>query len=59
MEVSRATGIRFQECYRWQYPKAKRGCDGLVPHRHQEAILRAVLKRRLDLIPADLVMTPE
>ena len=58
MEVSRATGIPHQEVYRWRYSKAKRGCDGLVPHRHQETILAAVAKLQLRLKPADLVKVP-
>ena len=58
MEVCRATGISYQEVYRWRYSRAKRGCDGLVPHRHQETILAAVARLHLKLKPADLVKIP-
>jgi len=58
MNVSRETGIAHQEVYRWNYSKAKRGCGGLVPHRHQEAILAAVERLGLKLRPAHLVKTP-
>jgi|TARA_Y100000310_G_C20680667_1_gene815754 hypothetical protein len=58
MEVARATGISYQEVYRWRYTKAKRGCNGHVPHKHQETILRAAAELKLSLKPADLVMIP-
>jgi|TARA_Y100000310_G_scaffold92194_1_gene89799 hypothetical protein len=58
MEVSRATGIKHQEVYRWNYPKEKRGCGGLVPARHQKTILAAVKKLKLSFDAADLVMAP-
>ncbi len=59
MDVSRATKIAHQEVYRWGYSKAKKGCDGRVPHQHQETILKAAKRLKLKLAPADLVMTPK
>jgi hypothetical protein len=58
MEVSRATGITFQEVYRWAYPKSKKGCGGQVPAKHQASILKAAKRLRLKLKAVDLVDTP-
>lgn len=58
MDVHRATGIPQQEVYRWDYPKAKKGCDGRVPHQHQRKILQAAKRLNIVLTPADLVDTP-
>ena len=57
MVVSRETGIPYQEVYRWNYSKAKRGCGGLVPSQHQGTILAAVERLGLDLPAAALVDT--
>lgn len=58
MGVHRATGIPQQEVYRWNYSKAKKGCDGRVPHQHQRKILDAAKRLKIALAPADLVDTP-
>lgn len=58
MMVAKETGISFQEVYRWNYPKERRGTAGRVPHQHQETILVAAKRLKLKLQPADLVMVP-
>ena len=58
MEVSRETGITTSEVYRWNYDKDKSGTGGLVPHQHQELILRTAKKLFLKLKPEDLVKVP-
>lgn len=49
--------LHTASAYRWQYPVAKRGTGGLIPHRYIPGILRAAAADGIILTPADL--TPE
>jgi len=46
-------GVSATSTYRWTYPKSGGGTGGLIPAKHQSAILEAARAQGIDLSPAD------
>lgn len=46
-------GLHPVSVYRWTYPVAKGGTNGLIPTRHQDRLLMLARRRKLALLPAD------
>ena len=54
-ELANALKLSLSTVYRWTYPPGvKRGTDGLIPVKHHERILKAAMKRGLEITQADL-----
>lgn len=51
--VAEICGVHVTRVYRWTYPKARGGSDGLVPTRHQGQLLAGARQRGVNLSPDD------
>jgi hypothetical protein len=51
--VAEWLGISVVSVYRMTYPKRRGGTGGLIPARHQAALLRRAAREGVDLAPAD------
>lgn len=51
--VAEACGVSFTAVYRWTYPRDRGGTGGVIPAKHQQALLRAAVTRGIKLKPAD------
>lgn len=45
--------------YRWTYPREKGGTAGVIPTKHQQALLNKARELNLDLKPEDFFDPPE
>lgn len=51
--VAEMVGVDIANVYRWTYPRARGGTDGIIPSRHQAKLLQGARARGLPLEPAD------
>lgn len=51
--VADVCGCGKAQVYRWTYERSRGGTDGLVPAKHQIAILRASLAKGWGIAPTD------
>lgn len=51
--VAEALNIDLSRVYRWTYDKARGGTGGIIPAKHQAALMAAAQVRGVELSPAD------
>lgn len=51
--VADVLGLDLSRVYRFTYPKARGGSDGVIPAKHQRALLDAASVKDIDLRPED------
>jgi len=56
--VAKVTGRDLSRVYRWMYPKARGGSDGVIPHREARKLLAHAVLNGIDVTPADF-FSPE
>ncbi len=51
--VAALAGVHVSRVYRWTYPRERGGTGGLIPTRHQTALLEKARDKGIELTPAD------
>lgn len=57
-QVSDWLGIDLSAVYRFTYPRERGGTDGVIPARHQTALLQKARENGVDLCPNDFFVAP-
>lgn len=57
--VAEMAGVNVSRVYRWTYPKARGGTNGVIPSRHQQMILNKAKEAGIDLRPDDFFADAE
>ncbi len=47
--------VALHTVYRWTYPRARGGTDGLIPHRYHEVILKEAAAAEIAVTQAELL----
>lgn len=57
--VARALGVDVSAVVRWRLPRDRTGTGGLIPAKHQAALLQHAKDAGIDLTPADFFVTED
>lgn len=58
-KVAEIAGCHVSNVYRWTYPKARGGTDGLVPNRYVGGLLSYARTHAIALSAGDFFVVPE
>jgi hypothetical protein len=56
--IAKMVGVDVSRVHRWRYPKERGGTDGVIPTKHQQAILDRAREAGIDLKPEDFFDQP-
>ena len=54
-QLKKWTGLTITQIYRWDYPREKGGCGGIIPQKHYQTILTNALASGVPLDRGDFL----